>query len=149
MSKTHKHLLKGIASSDSVSRSLHKMMNLPLLAAVLLVKDPKILYKNFNEDADYLFQMDDNDLNPGNKSIQCGRRNDALKVWTALKYLGDEGYEKRINKEFENARYATQIIQKDKDLKLVLEPECINVCFQVKGKSASKICEELDIYMFK
>lgn len=144
MSKKHKHLLKGIENSDSISRSLHKMMNIPLLAAVLLVKNPNILYENFNEHADYLFQMDEKQLNPGNKSIQCGRRNDAFKVWTALKYLGENGYEKRINTEFANAKYAVAIIRKDKDLSLVLDPEGINVCFQVKGKSASKICEALD-----
>jgi glutamate/tyrosine decarboxylase-like PLP-dependent enzyme len=108
------------------------MMNVPLLAAVLLTKDPNILYENFHENADYLFQMDEKELNPGNKSIQCGRRNDAFKVWTALKYLGENGYEKRINQEFDNAKYATAIIKKDKDFTLVLEPECINVCFQVK-----------------
>lgn len=144
LSKRHKKVLKWIELSDSVSRSLHKMMNMPLLAAVLLVKDPKILYKNFNENADYLFQMDDNDLNPANKSIQCGRRNDAFKVWTALKYLGENWYEKRINMEFDNAKYAVSVIKKDKGLKLILEPECINVCFQVKGKPANKICEALD-----
>jgi len=144
LSKKHKQLLKGIELSDSVSRSLHKMMNVPLLAAVLLVKDPNILYKNFHEYADYLFQMDDDNLNPANKSIQCGRRNDAFKVWTALKYLWESGYEKRINTEFDNAKYAVSVIKKDKDLKLMLEPECINVCFQVKGKPASKICEALD-----
>ena len=144
LSKRHKKVLKWIELSDSVSRSLHKMMNMPLLAAVLLVKDPKILYKNFNENADYLFQMDDNDLNPANKSIQCGRRNDAFKVWTALKYLGENWYEKRINMEFDNAKYAVSVIKKDKDLKLILKPECINVCFQVKGKPANKICEALD-----
>ena len=144
LSQKHKHLLKGIASSDSVSRSLHKMMNIPLLAAVLLVKNPSILYENFHEDADYLFQMDDKELNPGNKSIHCGRRNDAFKVWTALKYLWESGYEKRINTEFDNAKYARDLIKKDKNLTLVLEPECINVCFQVQGKPASKICEALD-----
>ena len=88
--------------------------------------------------------MDDKELNPGNKSIQCGRRNDAFKVWTSLKYLWENGYEKRINTEFDNARYATDLIKKDKNLTLVLQPECINVCFQVKGKSANKICEALD-----
>lgn len=144
LSKKHKHLLAWIEHSDSVSRSLHKMMNVPLLAAVLLTKNPNILYENFHENADYLFQMDEKELNPGNKSIQCGRRNDAFKVWTALKYLGENGYEKRINQEFDNAKYATAIIKKDKEFSLVLEPECINVCFQVKGKPASKICEALD-----
>lgn len=119
-------------------------MNIPLLAAVLLVKNPNILYENFNENADYLFQMDEKEVNPGNKSIQCGRRNDAFKVWTALKYLGENGYEKRINNEFSNAQYAVKIIKKNKELSLVLDPECINVCFQVQGKPASKICEALD-----
>ncbi len=144
LSKKHKHLLKGITNSDSVSWSLHKMMNVPLLAAVLLVKDPDILYENFHENADYLFQMDEKSLNPGNKSIQCGRRNDAFKVWTALKYLWEDGYEKRINAEFDNAKYAVSLIKKDKNLTLVLDPECINVCFQVQGKPANKICEALD-----
>jgi glutamate/tyrosine decarboxylase-like PLP-dependent enzyme len=119
-------------------------MNIPLLAAVILVKDPKTLYKNFNEDADYLFQMDDDNLNPASKHIQCGRRNDALKVWTALKYLGENGYEKRVNRQFANTEYAVSLIKKDKNLKLILEPECINVCFQVKGKPADKVCEALD-----
>lgn len=144
LSKKHKNLLTWIEHSDSVSRSLHKMMNVPLLAAVLLTKNPNILYENFHENADYLFQMDEKELNPGNKSIQCGRRNDAFKVWTALKYLWKSGYEKRINTEFDNAKYATAIIKKDKNLKLILEPECINVCFQVQGKPASKICQALD-----
>ncbi len=144
MSKKYKYLLEWIELSDSVSRNQHKMMNVPLLAAALLVKDSNVFYKNFSESADYLFQMDDQDLNPWNKTIQCGRRNDALKVWTALKYLWEDGYEKRINKEFSNAQYAVSIIKKDKDLELVLEPECINVCFHVRGKSAEKICEQLD-----
>jgi hypothetical protein len=27
----------------------------------------------------------------------------------------------------------------------MLEPECINVCFQVKGKPAQKLCHKLDV----
>lgn len=87
LSSKHKHLLKGIEKSDSVSWNPHKMMNVPLLAAILLVKDPSVFKRNLGEDADYLFQMDDEELNPGNKTLQCGRRNDALKVRAALKYL--------------------------------------------------------------
>jgi glutamate/tyrosine decarboxylase-like PLP-dependent enzyme len=82
--------------------------------------------------------------NPAGKSIQCWRRNDAFKVWTALKYLWEDGYEKRVNQQFENAKYAVWIIKKDKDLKLMLEPECVNICFQVKGKSSKEICNKLD-----
>jgi len=154
LSKKYKHLLKGIEQADSVARNPHKMMNVPILAAPLLVKDPTVLLKSFQEEADYLVPTpkDKNfetilklaKLNPTSRSIQCGRRNDAFKVWTALKYLGEEGYEKRVNHQFALAEYATQIIKKDKDLKLMLEPECINVCFQVKGKPAQKLCNKLD-----
>jgi len=130
------------------------MMNVPILAAPLLVKDPTVLLKSFNEEADYLIYTPKNAsmvdllqlarLNPASRSIQCGRRNDAFKVWTALKYLGEEGYEKRVNHQFALAEYATQLIKKDKDLKLMVTPECINVCFQVKGKPAQKLCNKLD-----
>ena len=129
-------------------------MNVPILAAPLLVKDPTVLLKSFREEADYLIYTPQNantkellklaKLNPTSRSIQCGRRNDAFKVWTALKYLWEDWYEKRVNKQFELAQYATKIIKKDKDLKLIIEPECINVCFQVKGQQAQKLCNKLD-----
>ncbi len=144
LSSKHKKLLNWIEKSDSVSRSLHKMMNVPILAAIFLVNDKNILFDTFSEDADYLFQMDDKDVNPWNKSLQCWRRNDAFKVRAALKYLGEDWYEKRVNKQFENAVYATNIIKNDPELELILEPECINVCFQVKWKSTKKICDNLD-----
>ncbi|MFA5747783.1 MAG: aminotransferase class V-fold PLP-dependent enzyme [Candidatus Absconditabacterales bacterium] len=153
LSKKYKHLLKGIDQADSVVWNPHKMMNVPVLAAPLLLKDPTLLLKSFYEEADYLIQPQKNEkkyllelakYNPAGKSIQCGRRNDAFKVWTALKYLGEDGYEKRVNQQFENAKYAVGIIKKDKDLKLMLEPECVNICFQVKGKSSKEICNKLD-----
>ena len=96
------------------------------------------------KDIDYTNLLNIVKLNPASKSIQCGRRNDAFKVWTALKFLGENGYEKRVNHQFDLAKYAVQIIKKDKDLKLMLEPECVNVCFQVKGKPARELCDKLD-----
>ncbi len=144
LSKKHKHLLQWSEFTDSFAWNPHKMMNVPILASLIFVQDKEILQKNFDETADYLFQMDSQSYNPATKSIQCGRRNDALKVWTSLKYLWDKWYEERIDKQFDNVKTTIDIIQKDKDLKLVIQPECINVCFQVKSKSSHKICEELD-----
>jgi len=144
LSKKYKHLLQWSELTDSFAWNPHKMMNVPILASLIFVKDKEILQKNFDETADYLFQMDSQSYNPATKSIQCGRRNDALKVWTSLKYLWDKWYEERIDKQFDNVNTTIDIIQKDKDLKLVIQPECINVCFQVKSKSSRKICEELD-----
>lgn len=151
LSKKYKHLLKWINEADSVTWNPHKMMNVPVLAAPILMKDPTVLLKSFNEEADYLIQPQKktNDLktfkyNPASKSIQCWRRNDAFKVRTALKFLGEDGYEKRVNHQFSLAKYATKCIKKDKTLKLMIEPEWVNVCFQVKGKSSKAICDKLD-----
>lgn len=144
MSKKYKHLIDWSTLTDSFAWNPHKMMNVPILASLIFVKDKTILQKNFDETADYLFQMDSQSYNPATKSIQCGRRNDALKVRTALKYLWDKWYEDRINKQFENVKTAVDIIQKDKNLKLIIPPECINVCFQVIWKNSRQICEKLD-----
>lgn len=119
-------------------------MNVPLLAAIIFVKKKWVFEQSFYESADYLFQMDSDEYNPAVKTIQCGRRNDALKVWTALKYLGEKWYEKRVEQQFSNAHHAVQIITKDKKLKLILAPESINVCFQVAWVDAKKLCEILD-----
>ncbi len=42
------------------------------------------------------------------------------------------------------AQYATQKIKTDDSLELCIEPESMNVCFQVIGKSSDKICDALD-----
>jgi hypothetical protein len=56
------------------------MMNVPVLAAPLLLKDPTLLLKSFYEEADYLIQPQKNEkkyllelakYNPAGKSIQC------------------------------------------------------------------------------
>jgi len=119
------------------------MMGVPLSASAILIKKKGLLEKHFSEQADYLFQNDDA-FNPGTKSIQCGRRNDALKVWVAWQALGQQGFAERIDILYDLAQYAAGIVKKDDALRLCMAPESMNVCFQVIGKSSEKICEVLD-----
>ncbi|MCH2102255.1 MAG: PLP-dependent decarboxylase, partial [Planctomycetes bacterium] len=97
--------LSGIESADSVTWDAHKMMGMPLTCSALLVRNREILTRNFSEAAEYLFQADSDHLNPGKRSIQCGRRNDALKLWAAWKHFGDAGWSDRIEKQLDLARY--------------------------------------------
>ena len=108
LSRKYRHLVAGCELSDSYTWNAHKMMNVPLTASIILFNHENILRRNFSEKAEYLFQGED-DFNPGDSSFQCGRRNDALKVWAAWKYLGDEGYEKRVNRQYELAQYAAEV----------------------------------------
>jgi glutamate/tyrosine decarboxylase-like PLP-dependent enzyme len=144
LSRQHRHLLKGCHKADSFTWCTHKMMGVPLSASAILIKRMGLLDKHFSERADYLFQSEEDTYNPGTKSIQCGRRNDAFKVWAAWQYYGNQGYEERVNKQFELTQYAANKIKNDKWLRLCMEPESMNVCFQVIGKSSEEICDILD-----
>lgn len=57
--------------------------------------------------ASYLFQQDkhyDVRYDTGDKSIQCGRKVDAFKLWVMWKARGDDGFSSYIDNVIESAR---------------------------------------------
>lgn len=147
LSEEHRGLLAGSARSDSFSWDAHKMMGVPLTCSVILTRHEGALRGSFDEQATYLFQsgdrMDEASLDFGTKSIQCGRRNDALKLFAAWKHHGDAGYDRRISHLFEQARHASEIVERDPKMTLTRAPESVTVCFEVEGAGAEDICERL------
>lgn len=137
------HLLAGSHRADSVAWDAHKLMGAQLSCSVFLVRERGLLARSLDENASYLFQGDSQDLNPGTRSLQCGRRNDALKLWTLWQSLGNEGLAKRLASFRSLAMSAAHIVRRAPDLKLVREPEFLNVCFSVEGVSAEELCAEL------
>ncbi len=135
--------LAGVERADSLTWNPHKMMGIPLPCAAVLVRRRGLLRKHFNEAADYLFQQDDEDLNLGTKSIQCGRRNDAFKLWLAWQELGDDGWRRRIDRQLVLTRHARDRVLATDGFELVLEPELPTVCFEVEGWPSDLICEQL------
>ena len=67
-------------------------MNVPITAAVILVKHAGALNACCSGGGgEYLFHADENAAyNLGERSIQCGRRADALKVWLSWKAIGNQ-----------------------------------------------------------
>ena len=144
LSERHRHLVAGAERADSFVWNAHKMMGVPLSCSALLLSRKGLLARHLGEAADYLFQSEADDLDPGRRSLQCGRRNDALKLWAAWQLHGDRGYEQRIDRFFELAAYLAGRVEADSELELVMPPESINVCFEVAGRSSKAICERLD-----
>ena len=144
LSRSRRHLLDGLELADSFAWNPHKMMGVPLQCSVLLVARRGALGGSLDETADYLFQAHDEELNPGHRSIQCGRRNDALKLWAVWQRLGDRGFDARLERQLELARLAAERIAADPELELAERPPSINVCFEVRGKSSEAICDKLD-----
>ncbi|MBI1183740.1 glutamate decarboxylase [bacterium] len=135
LSQKHRHLFSGIQKAQSFAWNAHKLMNAPLTASVLLVANPTILYEAVSADrADYLFHdHEDASFDLGKKSLQCGRRNDALKVWLAWKAIGDEQYEKNINHLMELAQYCAAFVEAHKDLELLSPVQTLNINFRFKA----------------
>ncbi|KAK6181016.1 hypothetical protein SNE40_008963 [Patella caerulea] len=133
LSKKYRHLIAGIERVDSVTWNPHKMMGSPLQAAAFLTRHKTLLAECHSAHAKYLFQQDkfyDVTYDTGDKSIQCGRKIDVLKVWMMWKAKGDEQYEKDINNIFHCAEYLTNRLRNTEGFRLVLDkPQCTNVGF--------------------
>ncbi|MBC8370063.1 MAG: aminotransferase class V-fold PLP-dependent enzyme [Planctomycetes bacterium] len=141
--RQHRELLDGIEFADSLSWDAHKVMGVPLTCSMLLCQHQGRLSKSVQQDAEYLFQVDHEDLNPGLRSIQCGRRNDAFKLWSAWQALGDNGWHNRLNQQFKLAKFAADYIEQSADFELCQRPEYLTICFKVHGVDVVELCDQL------
>lgn len=133
LSRTHRHLLAGIERADSVAWNPHKMLAVGLQCSALLLRDTSgLLQRCHGAGAAYLFQPDkfyDVAYDTGDKTVQCGRRVDCLKLWLLWKAVGTEGLERRVDRAFACTRYLAEEVRRRDGFQLVLEPEFINLCF--------------------
>lgn len=139
-SEKYKHLIDGVELVDSFSFNAHKMIGTPLSCSIIVVKDKKHLYDSFSNDANYLYQTDHDEFNLGKTSLQCGRRNDALKFWTLWKSVGTSGLEKIVDHQFALADTARDYVRSNKDYTLYSFDDSIAICFNYKGIPARDIC---------
>ncbi len=144
LSERRRHLLDGVEHADSIAWDAHKMMGVPLTCSVVLFRERGRAGQSLSEQAEYLFQQDDDELNPGTRSLQCGRRNDALKLWALWQEIGDEGFASRIERLFELCAYGRGIVDGEDRLRLSIEPMSVTLCFEVEGRDSAWICRELD-----
>lgn len=140
-SEKYKYNLKGIENSDSISWDAHKLMGIPLICSVILLKENnQLLPAVIEQTSDYLFHENDNDeYDLGKKSIQCGRRVDSLKLWLSLKYYGLQGYEQRIERMMHLAQYMTERVKQLNELELLAPTTYCNVNFRFKPDNTSDI----------
>lgn len=138
-SKCHRHLMKGVERANSVAWNPHKMLTAGLQCSVLLLRDTtNLLKKCHSANASYLFQQDkfyDVNLDIGDKSVQCSRKVDCLKMWLMWKAVGSSGLAERVDKAFANVRYLTEEMKKREGFKILKEPEFVNLCFWYEPSS--------------
>lgn len=131
LSPKYRHLFKGLEHSDSFTWDAHKVMNVPLICSVILVKQTGTLQHNIvGANTNYIYHNIDDVEDLGEKSIQCGRRADAVKLWFSWKYYGKEGYAKRIDNLMAMATYAEEIVKQTPKLELLVPRQSLNICFR-------------------
>ena len=142
-SEKYKHLIDGVENVDSFTINAHKMLGTPLSCSLIVVKDKKQLHDSFSNDATYLYQTDHDEFNPGKTSLQCGRRNDALKLWVLWKSVGTNGLESIVDKQFELADTGRDYVRNHPDYLDYSVDDTVAVCFNYKGIPAEDLCTSL------
>ncbi len=132
LSQKQSEKLTGIVNADSVSWNLHKMLGIPIVCAVLMTRKKHDLENSFSIAASYLFHDNEAEYDLGQKSLQCGRRVDALKLWTAWKFEGKEGFAKRIDTLMKKTDLFVRKLKEKDGFELFCQPETPIVCFQYK-----------------
>ena len=136
-SEQHRSLLADSHLADSFAWDAHKLMNVPITAAVILVKHQGALKACCSGGGgDYLFHADENaDYNLGERSIQCGRRADALKVWLSWKAIGNKGFADKIDFLQGMKTECVSQIEGRASLEMLADASYLNVLFRYKPEN--------------
>ncbi len=136
-SKRFRKLMDGVELADSICWDAHKMMGMPLICSVFLTKSKDTLRAvcAHGDAAHYLFHEDTKDIDLGRYSLQCGRRNDSLKLWIAWREIGDAGWAKMVERYCDLSDYLEALVAKSEHLTMMSERRWTNVCFRFESEN--------------
>lgn len=142
-SDKHSLLVDGLNQTDSFTFDAHKALSTGLITSFFILRNENELKDANTEGGEsYLFHDYENSAyDTGALSLQCGRKVDALKFWLYWKAKGHKGISEEIENRFSLAIYLKDRILENSRLKLIQEPEYLNVCFQVIPVNGEEINE--------
>jgi len=146
-SSSKRYLMKGVELADSVCWDAHKMMGMPLICSAFIVKNEVVLRSvcSHGDIAHYLFHDETKDIDLGRFSLQCGRRNDSLKLWLAWREIGDSGWAKMVEHYCDLADYLEEKVILEPNLEMCSDREWTNVCFRYNDESRTDDLNQLNI----
>jgi glutamate/tyrosine decarboxylase-like PLP-dependent enzyme len=129
--------LAGIEQVDSFTWDFHKMLGTALMCNVFLINNRShTLGKVCSAgDGSYIFHGDRNNdvMDPGAISLQCGRRVDSLKWFLDWKYYGRKGFAGHVERCLALCEYAEKVVRDSPYLELILPRSSFNICFRYKA----------------
>jgi glutamate decarboxylase len=118
-SPRHRTLLRGIERADSVTIDAHKQLYVPVGAGIVLFKDVEAL-SSVEHHANYIIRKGSRDI--GKHTLEGSRNGMAMLVHSALRIIGQRGYELLIDLGIEKAAEFARLIRAQPDFELVTEP---------------------------
>ena len=128
----HQHL-QGIELADSVVWDGHKMLYMPATVSAVLFREPENSYSAFAQDASYLFQGNNHDVETYNvsyRTLECTKRMMGLKLWAAFSLYGVEGLANLVEHTFSTASLLAKKLAEAEDFELLMLPQTNIVCFR-------------------
>jgi len=124
-------LFRGVEKADSISFNPHKGWGVPQQCAAIITNGNTNALRAANQSgAEYLFvDSPTAEYDIGDKSLQCGRRTDGIKLYLTLKKHGLDGLRKIANNSLDLAGYVIDRIREHPGFEMVHEPMGTNVCF--------------------
>ena len=127
------YLLNVLKLADSISWNFHKVLGLSLQCSVFLTKHKELLKKSTYLEINYLFNdeisLNDDCYDIGRKTLFCGRKNDACKLYIQYAIHGEMYFINKMNNLETIKEHFLNEIEKDNMFKLVCYPEYLNICF--------------------
>jgi aromatic-L-amino-acid decarboxylase len=137
--------LRGIERADSVTLDPHKWMFVPFACGATLAREGAgVLREAFDFTPEYLTEKRDytggaeQDYDMFRYGQLGTRRFMALKLWLALKHLGQRGYAEIIERQVGLVEYLAQLLDESPDFARLGQVETAVVCFRYLPGDAQK-----------
>src|SRR5262245_51739892 len=114
LSERGKKLLAGLDRADSLSLDPHKWLFQPFEIGCVLLRDARLLKKNFHTMTGILEdtkRAEEEEINYYNYGVQLTRSFRALKLWLSIKSFGAAAFRKAINCGFDLAEFAENVLR--------------------------------------
>lgn len=127
-SRTHRHLVEGLADCDSWATDAHKTLNVPYDCGVAIVSRPQVVRSVFGVHTSYLVRDDHGPGDPFEKVPEFSRRARGVPVWAALRSLGTSGVEDLVDGLVARAQSFAQALAAMPGVEVVNEVVFTQVC---------------------
>ncbi len=131
MSPAQKHHLDGIELADSIVWDTHKMMQVPVLSAAVLLRDVTDFDRAFHQEASYLAYGESGDnYDTVMRTVECTRSAMAFKVFLNLAWRGEQALGEYVHQRYQATQQFYDVIKNRPGFTCPYRPETNILCFR-------------------